>query len=200
MKEASRNKLPPILDNTVVTRELQNIRKVLDSPGPTQVALDKWLTESPERDGVFHDTFWGSIRWPKSLGRSSAKALADGFSMTLRNHFTIHEVGAGGADIVKDGWMEMAAPNMWDVADDSEHYRVNYSGYYARYNLYVDLNELKVTIAGSWTNPSKFGARFLLPNPLGYVFGSFDGHPIVLDEITVESHLIQPVPVWSVRL
>ena len=61
------------------------------------------VCESPERDGVFHDTFWGSIRWPKSLGRSSAKALADGFSMTLRNHFTIHEVGAGGADIGEDG-------------------------------------------------------------------------------------------------
>jgi len=200
MKKASRNKPLPILDNAVVTRELKSVRKLLDHPGPTQLAFDKWLTESPERGGVLHDTFWGSIRWPRSLGRSSAKTLSEGFSMTLRNHFTTHVSGAGGVDIVKDGWMEMPAPNMWDVADDSEHYRINYSGSYARYNLYVDRNELKVTIAGSWTNPSKFGPRFLLPNPLGYWFGSFDGHPIVLDEITVESHLLRPVPVWSVRI
>src|SRR5215469_13728432 len=156
MKETSRNKPLPIMVNTVVTRELKSLSKVLDHPAPTQVALDKWLTESPERGGVFHDTFWGSIRWPRSVGRSSAKTLAEGFSMTLRNHFTTHTVGAGGVDIVKEGWRKMPAPNMWDVADDSEHYRINYSGYYTRYNLYVDRNELKVAIAGSWTNPSKF--------------------------------------------
>lgn len=200
MKEASLNNLLPIMDNAVVTREIKDLTKLLERPGPTQGFLDKWLIESPERSGVFHDTFWGSIRWPKSLGRSSPATLAEGFSMTLRNHFTIHIVGAGGSDIAKEGWMDMPAPYAWDVADDSEHYRVNYSGYYSRYNAFVDRNELRLTIAGSWTNPSKVGPRFLLTNPLGYVFGSFDGHPIVLDEITVESHLLQPVPVWSVRL
>lgn len=200
MNEPSHNKQLPILDEAVVARELKDLTKLLERPGPTQGVLDKWVVASPERAGIFHDTFWGSIRWPKSLGRSSGANLWQGFSIALRNHFTIRSVIAGGGEVDREGYMQMAAPYLWDAADDSEHYRVNYSGTYARLNLNTDRNEVAVTIAGSWTNPSRFGAHFLLPSPLGRAFGSFDGQPIVLDETTVELHVLQPVPVWSVEL
>lgn len=80
--------------------------------------------------------------------------------MTLKNHFTVYAVGAGDEIIKKGGWMNMSSPNVWDAADDETHYRVNYFGYYARYNLTVDLNELTFEIVGSWDNPTNVRTVF----------------------------------------
>ena len=189
-------KQPFPLGNKVIAAQITSLHKVLASPF-TPGSIESWIKASAARQGIFHDTFFGCIRWPKSIGRSTGKSLADGFSLTLRNHFSIYEAGPDGEIIEKDGWINMPAPSMSDAADDDQHYRVNFSGNYAQYNLYTNQNELSVSIIGPWTNT--FAGCFLLPNPLGYIFGSFDGRVIVLDPITVEQHLKQVVPVWSIR-
>jgi hypothetical protein len=69
------------------------------------------------------------------------------------------------------------------------------------YSLYIDRNELHVAINGAWTTPSPHARpRFLLPKPTGFIFGSFDGHPIILDEITVEQHLLRSESAWSIKM
>jgi hypothetical protein len=185
------------IDAEFRSRELADLIKVLGKPF-NQSTIDKWLGKSSERLGILQDTFWGRIRWPKSLGRSPGN-LSDGFTLTLKNHFSLYYAGPGGEIIEKSGWINMAPPNMWDAPDDETHYRVNYFGHYARYNLTVNANELNVEIVGSWDNPTKL-RRYLLPSPLGFVFGSFDGHPIVLDEITVEQHYLTPKSPWAVKI
>ena len=186
----------PLHDHKVVARELKDLYKAL-AHSFTQSSVDAWLKVSATRPRVFKDTFFGCIRWPKSIGNSVAGSLASGFSLALRNHFVLYQVGPGGEIIEKDGWMDMPTPLMWDGEDDADHYRVNFGGTYAQSSLYVTGNELTVSIVGSWTN--RFPERFLLPNPLGYIFGSYDGHVIVLDPITVDQHLLGPVPLWSVK-
>jgi len=160
--------------------------------------MDDWIRVSADRKQVFRCMFFGTIRWPKTIGRSSLPLLNSGFTLKLRNHFTLYTVGAGGEIIENDGYMDMPEPNLWDAPDDAEHYLVRYAGYYAKYSEIIDRNELSVTISGAWTSELHLTNRFLLLKPLGYVFGSFDCQVIVLDPITVERHLIQPVPVWSV--
>jgi hypothetical protein len=187
--------MPDHVDTMFKARELTDLAKRLTKPF-TQLTLDKWLSESPERARFFQDSFWGSIRWPKTLGRTPGK-LSDGFSLTLQNEFSEYTVGAGGEIIQNSGWIKMPTPNLWDAPDDETHHRVNYFGYYARYSLTTVANQLDVKIAGTWDNPTKF-VRYLLPNPLGWLFGSFDGHPIVLDEITVEQHLLTPKTPWKI--
>ena len=184
---------------SVLARELPDLRGVLAHPF-TQQTIDDWITGATGRDFLLKDSFFGCIRWLKSLGRSTAATLADGFSLTLRNHFTLYYAGAGGEVITKDGWMDMPAPVTWDTTDDEEHYRVNYWGHYAQLNPYVDRNELRAAIVGSWTNPSDAAGRYLLPHPVGFDFGAFDGSVIVLDEITVVEDWHPNVPRFTVPI
>jgi hypothetical protein len=196
------NAVPPApVDPAVRAREFKNLAELVRKHPLNQSHLDEWIRASADRHYVFQDMFFGSIRWSKSVGRSSTGTLASGFSLKLRNHFNVYYVGAGGEVIDKDGYMNMPDPDAWDVTDDADHYKVVYGGWYARYNLYVDRNELTVAINGAWTTPSpRLTHRFLLPKPPGFIFGSFDGRPIALDEITIEQHLFQSEPVWSVKM
>lgn len=162
-----------------------------------RAAFDKWAAHSVERSRLLRNAFLGSIRWPKSVGRAPG-SLASSFSLTLQNHFKIRQTGAGGEDLSEEGDMNMPPPSAWEAPDDEKHYRVNYFGYYATLNLYVLYNALNVKIVGSWDNPTKF-ARFLLPDPLGFWFGSYDGLPILLDEITVDQHFLTAGAPWVVK-
>jgi hypothetical protein len=126
--------------------------------------------------------------------------LADGFAFSLQDHFASYGFGSDGRPVTTgEGLHDLPPPSAWETDDDADHYRVVYFGYYNEYNAHVDRNELKVTIAGTWTNPTTL-PRYLLPNPLGYTFGSFDGSPIVLDDITIDEHVLEPVPRWVVKL
>jgi hypothetical protein len=175
---------------------LADIAKFLEKPF-NQAAFDKWLARSMERSKLLQEAFFGTIRWPKSVGRAPG-SLASGFVLTLRNHFKIPKTGAGGQDMSEEGYATMPPPTVWEAPDDDAHYRVNYFGYYAKYG-YVDRNELHIQIVGSWDNPTKF-ARYLLPDPFGWGFGSFDGLPIILPETTVDQHFLTAKAPWVVKM
>jgi len=178
-------------------RTLADVEKFTEKPF-NRAAFDKWVAHSTERSRLLRNAFLGFIRWPKSVGRAPG-SLASGFSLTLKNHFKTWKQGLGGEDLSEEGDMNMPPPGVWDAADDDKHYRVNYFGYYATVNLNVLYNELNVKIVGSWDNPSKF-ARFLLPSPLGFHFGSPDGLPILMDEITVDQHFLTAGAPWVVKM
>jgi len=186
------------VDPTVRKRQFRELSKVL-SRTFTKASIDAWLGASADRGKLFRNMFFGTIRWPKSIGRSTGASLASGFSLKLQYHFATYSFGAGGSVIENDGNVDLPDPTSFDAPDDADHYKVLYNGFYVPYNLIVDRNEMRVTIVGSWTNQLHL-RRFLLPNPLGFVFGSFDGHPIVLDEMTVDQHLIAPGTIWSVGM
>lgn len=194
--------MPAPIDPAVRAREFERLAEMLHKHPLTQSHLNEWIRLSPDRHYVLQDMFFGSIRWPRSIGRSSTGTLASGFGFKLRNHFNVYYVGAGGEVIDKDGYMNMPDPFASDVTDDADHYKIVYSGWYARYNLYVDRNELSVEINGPWTTPSpRLTHRFLLLKPPGFIFGSFDGRPIVLDEITIEQHLFRASePSWAIKM
>jgi hypothetical protein len=187
--------MPDHIDGMLIARELADLKGRLTKQPFTHATLDKWLKEAPDRAKFFQNTFWGSIRWPKTLGRMPGR-LSNGFSLKLQNEFDIKSVGAGGEIIDKTGWIDMPSPSMWDADDDETHYRVDYFGSCAKKTLTTVTNRLEIKIVGTWDNPGKF-ARFLLPNPLGYSFGNFDGRPIVLAEATVEQHLLTPKQPWK---
>src|SRR5262249_55823700 len=175
---------------------LADVAKFLDKPF-NQASFDKWLDRSTERSRLLREAFLGTIRWPKSVGRAPG-ALSSGFSLTLKNHFIDPVSSRGAGDVSNEGYADMPPPSVWEARDDDTHYRVNYFGYYAKYG-HVDRNELTIKIVGQWDNPTKF-ARFLLPNPLGFRFGSFDGLPIVLDEVTVDQHFLTAKAPWVVKM
>lgn len=100
--------------------------------------------------------------------------------------------------MVDTGDANMPPPSAWDAPDDETHYRVNYFGYYATTNAIIQYNEVNVKTVGSWDNPTKF-ARFLLPSPLGFWFGSPDGLPILMPEMTVDQHFLTAGAPWVVK-
>lgn len=66
------------IDQKIRDSELVNLKELLAKPF-NQTTIDKWLGKSPERLKILQDSFWGTIRWPKSLGRPSGN-LSDGFA------------------------------------------------------------------------------------------------------------------------
>jgi hypothetical protein len=189
----------PLTNPDVRRRELESLAGTFTHPF-TQVNIDRWVAAVAGRDRLLHDCFWGTIRWPRSLGRTTSANLANGFSLRLQFQYADYNAGKSGDEPDEQDWRDLPTPAMWEAEDDSEHYRLIYAGSYIPLNVHVDKNRIDVTIVGKWTNPTLL-PRYLLPNPLGFQFSSVDGSPIVLEEITVEQHLLLAgVPRWAVKM
>src|SRR5215470_8786951 len=160
----------PSIDPAVRLKEARALQRDVLSHAFTQASLDRWMAAAADRLKLFEEMFWGTIRWPRTLGRSAGAALADGFTLSLQYQSLSAVAVGGGAVEVETAWHDLPAPTKWDADDDADHYRVNYAGSYR------------------------------LPDPLGFGFGSLDGRPIVLPEITVVYHILQPISPWMVKL
>src|SRR5262252_5214925 len=178
----------PSIDPAVRLKEARALQRDVLSHAFTQASLDRWMAAAADRLKLFEEMFWGTIRWPRTLGRSAGAALADGFTLSLQYQSLSAVAVGGGAVEVETAWHDLPAPTKWDADDDADHYRVNYAGFYRRTTLNVTGNKLSVAIAGRWINP------------LGFGFGRLDGRPIVLPEITVVYHILQPISPWMVKL
>jgi hypothetical protein len=180
----------PFVDPRVKTKELGNLGHVLANPF-SQSTINDWVGASSDRQKVAEDMYFGTIRWPKSVGRSTAPTLSQGFNLVCVARQTISSHVAGGADRLDHLFVTLAPPLVWDVADDDEHFRVNYAGYGMRTHDIDDYNNLQVYIAGSWTGPVRVTGRFRLPDPLGHYFYDL-GSPVALSETTVREHRLHP--------
>jgi hypothetical protein len=180
----------PFVDPKTKTKELRNLGHVLKHPF-TQSTINNWVGASGDRQKVAEDMYYGTIRWPKSVGRSTGPTLSQGFNVVCVAQQVISSHIAGGADKVDTLTITLAPPLVWDVADDDEHFRVNYAGYGLRSHDIGDYNNLQVYIAGVWTRQVRVTGRFLLPDPPGYYFRD-NGVPVVLPEITVREHRFHP--------
>jgi len=174
---------------TVAAGDLQSLETLL-SHRLTDAALQDWLSAARSGFQALQDMFFGAISWPKSYGRSGSGTLASGFSIIGQFH-AIDPVDEGGGINPSDTWRPLDPVTLWDAPDDDTHHHVNYYGFYRRFNAYVLANKIDVKLTGRWTHPLQLvGPGYLLPNPLGFVFGRFDGRPIFLDEIVLDFHPI----------
>jgi hypothetical protein len=180
--------------------QLESLQKTVMRP-INRTVLDGWLNGSSERLNFLRDSVWGSIRWSRSIGRSTGATLAAGFSLRLQS-YNVAYVGTSDGPVQQTTWVDLPSPSLWDAAsDDDATYVVNYFGYYAQNNGLVFGNVLSFFLVGGWTHPLESSPiGYLLPHPLGYSFGSYDGQPIVLDEATVVKHSFLALEAWSVRL
>jgi hypothetical protein len=188
----------PLPDHVISSRDLHGLRDEL-SGRFSQARLDVWLSVSAGRFRALEQTYFGMIRWPKSLGRTVAGTLASGFAISGQYHL-INPVTDGAIDL-NGHWADLPPATSWDAADDDQHYRVNYFGNYMKFSAKVLANLLKIQIVGQWTHHiTVAGPGYLLPDPLGFTFGSFDGKAIVLDEVTLRFNPIDAGASWSQRI
>jgi hypothetical protein len=161
-------------------RELLEFSNLLRSP-VSKPQLRKWISVSPLRTQMFADWVWGSIRWPKSLGRPAGNTLAGGFVIKHEWYFEIFVIGRRGEVIEKNGWMEGDAPSVWDAPEQPDHWQVYYF-----FKAGKD-NRLEVSFSNQgWVDSSPLAlASFRGLNPKGFEFPS-DGGFTVLPPIAVE--------------
>ena len=177
----------PTLDTAFPASDLHSLGSLL-SHRLTHSAFQTWVSAETGRLQALQDMFFGAIRWSKSYGRSMGATLAMGFSIVGQFH-TIDPVDEGGHINMNHRWRPLDPVTLWDAPDDDTHHHVNYFGYYRRFSAHVLANKIDVAVAGRWTRPVQVvGPGYLLPNPLGFVFGRFDGTPIFLDEIVLDFH------------
>jgi hypothetical protein len=183
--------VPPsfaMLDPAVHSRELGGLRDELAGRF-TQASLDLWLSVSAGRFRALEDTFFGIIRWPKSLGRSVSGTLASGFSISGQYHL-IDPVTDGTIDL-NDRWADLPPGRQSRVALLPTPLGARRHGEQHRAKVLANL--LRIQIVGKWTHHITIaGPGYLLPDPLGFTFGSFDGKAIVLDEVTLTYHPLNP--------
>jgi hypothetical protein len=112
------------LDPAQVERELASFQSVLDLP-IVEERLDGWLEDSAIRKMMFANTVWGTIRWPKSLGRPLSHTLASAFVIDHVHWDSIPEFYDGGIK-----YIQLLAPHpepsKWDGPDDENFHRVSF--------------------------------------------------------------------------
>ncbi len=90
--------------------------------------LDRWIGHSNARMSMLAGTFWGRIRWPKSIGKPSTPTLAEGFTIEHKYLFQTWLPTGGGLSEV-DNWLASPEPFKWDASEEPDHFGV---GYFAR--------------------------------------------------------------------
>jgi hypothetical protein len=106
--------------------ELKSLQELLVQP-VTLPRLEDWISHAiDDRTKFMEDTVWGTIRWPKSVGRSLGPTLASGF---LVQHSFLEmnwAVRADGTPQNLSKWVLSSEPSLWDMPGDDEHYQVCY--------------------------------------------------------------------------
>jgi hypothetical protein len=118
----------------VRARELASLEVELAKP-ITADLFTRWAGGSVERISLLAYSVWGSIRWPRSLGKPYAPSLAGGF-LIEHQYYKEDWRAIGGGKVVDWGlWLPLEEPSKWDGQEDSDHYVVNFMtrapGYYA---------------------------------------------------------------------
>ena len=88
--------------------------------------LNEWVGVAAERESILQDMVFGTIRWPKSLGRSLGSTLASGFSV---EHWYLlmnwEDLGGTFVDISK--WIRLPDAFAWDMDDDDDNWQVGFA-------------------------------------------------------------------------
>jgi hypothetical protein len=90
-------------------KELGNLGHVLANPF-SQSTINDWVGASSDRQKVAEEMYFGTIRWPKSVGRSTAPTLSQGFNLVCVARQIISSHVAGGADRLDPLFLTLPPP------------------------------------------------------------------------------------------
>ncbi|CAH2601924.1 conserved protein of unknown function [Rhodovastum atsumiense] len=90
----------------------------------TAERLAQLLPDMENRQRMLGGTVWGTLLWPKALGRPTTPRLAAGFAFRHWTHPVYKDI-AGHLEIV--GTEPQLPPVPWDGTDDQGWYRVNFA-------------------------------------------------------------------------
>lgn len=137
----------------------------------SEARLRAWVNASAARRDSFEGLTFGTIRWPKSIGRPDSGPLAEGFVIDRLFYYDFWYIGLNGEIIEKDGWIRGTPPTVWDGKDDADHFRVNFL-----FNA-GSRNRVEVSFSkAGWQRPGKNvlqGYRWM--HPRGFEFESDRG-------------------------
>ncbi len=109
----------------------EDLADLLKQP-PTTNRLKAWAEAVSGREKLLKNRIFGKIRWPKSVGRSLGATLASGVRGEIWFHYLNWAVQGDGSVVDLSKWVEVPAPDFWDLPDDGEFFQVAYGGWGVR--------------------------------------------------------------------
>jgi hypothetical protein len=88
--------------------------------------LGEVVHDDPAFVDLFAGTVWGHIVWAKNVGRPLSPRLADAFVIVHKYQLIKGVANPGGSATNVGGWVDAAAPTLWDGPHDDGHYRVSF--------------------------------------------------------------------------
>jgi hypothetical protein len=87
--------------------------------------VDGPLREDHNVASIYNGTFWGVIRWSRSLGKPKSKALAGGF-VFIHEYNLSFDISNPEVQASIGGWVSAGTPWVWDGPNDDESYAVSF--------------------------------------------------------------------------
>jgi hypothetical protein len=121
----------PDIDPALAQAQLASFQHLLDQP-MTEPRFHRWTTELGRDDVLLVSqtlggTLWGTIRWPKSLGRPRGATLAGAFVVEHVHWDRVLDVTPDGTARFIDILAPHPRPSTWDGPHDDTHYRVSFT-------------------------------------------------------------------------
>lgn len=119
------------VDPALAQVQLASFQDLLDQP-MTEPRFKRWATEISGRDVLLVSetlagTLWGTIRWPKSLGRPRGATFAGAFELEHIHWQRVLDMSPDGTARFVDLVAPHPAPSKWDGPHDDTHYRVSFT-------------------------------------------------------------------------
>jgi hypothetical protein len=105
--------------------DVEILRDLMRAP-LTTAGLREWELGSTARGKLLQNSIWGSIEWPKGLGRPATPSLAAAFVIQHTSYWQKWTAEPGGGFVQQDGWISHPTPITWDGPEDDTHYRVSF--------------------------------------------------------------------------
>jgi hypothetical protein len=179
-KKAVRASIEDHLRPSVVQHQLDVLRGEI-TDRVTGRRLDRLISGHPIRVDLFSETVWGTIQWPKSMGRPITPTLAAAFKID-HTASQIIEWGPPGARMSREVPLSTTPLSIWDGPNDSTYYRVTFMGYPSLHE-----NAINVSFAAGvgWEKRIQVVPGYRIISPSGTAFHHLVGKRTVLETFNV---------------
>ncbi|MCU1246257.1 MAG: hypothetical protein JWN02_2167 [Acidobacteria bacterium] len=147
----------------------------------TSTRLQALISDQPIRVELFAETVWGTIQWPKALGRPITPTLAAAFKI---EHIAWQVIvwGSQEAPMSQEIALPTAPLSIWDGPNDRDHYRVTFMG---RPSLRENAINVSFAAGVGWEKPVQVIPGYRILSPSGIAFHHLEGKRTVLEPFNV---------------
>jgi hypothetical protein len=179
-KGAVRGSIEDHLRPGVVQHQLDVLRGEITKT-ITDRRLERLISAHPIRVDLFSETVWGTIQWPKSMGRPITPTLAAAFKID-HTAWQIIEWGPPEARMSQELPLPTTPLSIWDGPNDSNYYRVTFMGYPS-----LRENAINVSFAAGvgWEKRIQVIPGYRIISPSGRAFHHLAGKRTVLETFNV---------------